>query len=417
LCIAQTNGMLRLYELFATSELPVLEETNTEITNISPSPSDIGNPVAFTFAVSSSGGIPSGYVSVNVGMQSCVGALENGEGNCDLSFNETGIYSVTAVYYGDELFNQSISSSVDHKVRISTDLVMGSYPNPSLIGEPVEFHVTVESPNGVPQGSVSINDGEQSCIAQLYEIMGDDGPIAEGFCSLTFDNVGSHPIDVTYQGDSDFSPSNTTGYQIVQANTVTRITSQSLNPSSPGDQVWVTYSVTSTGGIPTGWVVVTDGNILCTHLLPTDDQSCLFTFNFPGDRTIWAEYQGDDYFNPSVAEIITQTVKAVTITTITKHDPNPSELGEPVSIEFLVETNYWSPIGTVAVRDGMQECSAPLENGSGECTISFSSGGLHHLTATYSGVVSSSRAYQTRWFIRSSRTLQSALLRIPLSHP
>ena len=82
-----------------------------------------------------------------------------------------------------------------------------------------------------------------------------------------------------------------------------------------------------------------------------------------------------------------------TTTVIVNHLPDPSEVGEQVSIFVMVTAeNGISPTGDVTVSDGTDSCTGPLVPGiqgtgpSGlDCVITFTTPGVKTLTATYDG--------------------------------
>jgi hypothetical protein len=76
---------------------------------------------------------------------------------------------------------------------------------------------------------------------------------------------------------------------------------------------------------------------------------------------------------------------APTTTTITADTPNPSNAGDPVTVQFTVSSAAGTPTGTVTVQDGGDTCSGPLSGGAGSCTIRLNTVGSRTLTATYAG--------------------------------
>lgn len=83
----------------------------------------------------------------------------------------------------------------------------------------------------------------------------------------------------------------------------------------------------------------------------------------------------------------TNATKASTTTTITSNTPNPSAVGQAVTISFMVAGAGIGPTGSVTVTaSNGQFCSATLNSGfTGSCSITFTSGGTRTLTARYGG--------------------------------
>jgi Big-like domain-containing protein len=76
---------------------------------------------------------------------------------------------------------------------------------------------------------------------------------------------------------------------------------------------------------------------------------------------------------------------APTTTTITADTPDPSNAGDPVTVQFTVASAAETPTGTVTVQDGGDTCSGTLSGGQGSCSIQLNTVGSRTLTATYAG--------------------------------
>lgn len=76
--------------------------------------------------------------------------------------------------------------------------------------------------------------------------------------------------------------------------TITTVTSDDPDPSTIGQSVVVTYTVTSTGGTPTGNVTVSDGSASCTGTVAAG--SCTLVLTSSGTKTLTATYAGDTKF-------------------------------------------------------------------------------------------------------------------------
>ncbi len=137
-----------------------------------------------------------------------------------------------------------------------------------------------------------------------------------------------------------FGAYNAINYSVNQADTTTTITSDNPDPSVVGEAVTVNYTVAVTApgaGTPTGNVTVTDGTVSCTDTVAAG--SCTLTpdFTTPGAKTLTATYEGDTNFNTSTSVNESHTVnKADTTTTITSDNPDPSVVGEAVTVNYTV---------------------------------------------------------------------------------
>jgi hypothetical protein len=81
----------------------------------------------------------------------------------------------------------------------------------------------------------------------------------------------------------------------------------------------------------------------------------------------------------------TTATRAISKTTIIASSPNPSLVGQGVTVAFTV-TGIGSPTGTVTVSDGTGDsCTAQVPQVSPSCSLSFTTAGAKTLTASYGG--------------------------------
>ena len=82
----------------------------------------------------------------------------------------------------------------------------------------------------------------------------------------------------------------------------------------------------------------------------------------------------------------TLVVKDATTTTITSDAPDPSLVGQLVTVHYAVAAKNVAtpaPTGNVTVSDGVTSCVAPVA--AGTCNLTLTTPGLHSLIATYGG--------------------------------
>src|SRR6185436_18312636 len=97
-----------------------------------------------------------------------------------------------------------------------------------------------------------------------------------------------------------------------------------------------------------------------------------------------ATYAGDGNFNGSVSAAESHTVvKWDTTTSITSDTPDPSVVGQPVTVQYSVTSLGGTPTGNVTVSDGVDSCTATVA--AGQCDITLTTAGAKSLTATYAG--------------------------------
>ena len=149
------------------------------------------------------------------------------------------------------------------------------------------------------------------------------------------------------------------------------------------------YKVTGNvpgGGAPSGNVTVTDGARSCTGTV--DAGQCAITFTTAGAKSLTATYAGDDLYaaSPVSAAVSHQVNRAATTSTITSDDPDPSVVGQAVTVMYSVAADApggGTPTGNVTVSDGTDSCTGTVA--AGQCAITLTTAGSRSLTATYAG--------------------------------
>ena len=264
---------------------------------------------------------------------------------------------------------------VDLAVKAITAISITNYtPSPSTVGEAATVAYTVTAETGTATGNVTVSDGTDSCI----------GTVASGSCSLTKTTAGEKTLTAAYPGAETLHSSTSTSdpHTVNKADTITKITGNSPNPSDLGETIVISYTVTSAGGIPTGLVTITDGSISCTGT--SGEGICKLTLSTAGNKNLIATYSGYANFNPSTSASVAHTVdKADPTTSITSHIPDPSKVNTKFTVTFTVDTAIGTPTGYVNVRDGTDSCTGTLA--AGFCELKPTKIGHKTLTATYAG--------------------------------
>jgi hypothetical protein len=297
---------------FLPSTSPVLEEWINRsglfqshiVLRGSGSPSLVGQAVTFTAYVSSKyGEIPDGDVvdfSTGDGVGLGTGTTQNGQASITTSSLRAGVLTIFAYYEGDDDFNTSFTSQKQIVDKDTTTTAVTASPNPAVYGQAITYTVTVTSRYGTPTGSVRISD-----IGLV--------PLVNGVATITKNLVraGTHDITASYQSDSDFARSTSPVYKevVTPASTTTALVS-SANPSSPGQTVTFTATVTSLAGVnPFGTVTFTAGGSTLGTVSLKDGVANISTASLPeGSTLITATYNGADSFTGSSASL-TQVVQ------------------------------------------------------------------------------------------------------------
>jgi hypothetical protein len=88
------------------------QPTTTTIISDLPDPSYVGEPFTLTFNVTATQEIPTGTITVVGGEGSCTGVLSAGQGNCQITILAAGTYTLTATYYGNEVYDFSRDTEI-----------------------------------------------------------------------------------------------------------------------------------------------------------------------------------------------------------------------------------------------------------------------------------------------------------------
>jgi hypothetical protein len=183
-----------------------------------------------------------------------------------------------------------------------------------------------------------------------------------------------------------FADINVSGSSGLTAST-TSITAHTPNPSTPGQAVAVSVTVSGSGATPNGSVTITGADSNCVLTLSGGSGTCNVVFNSNGTRTLTAMYGGNGTYSGSSSSVSHNVSTATTpsTTTITGHTPNPSIPGQAVAVTVTVGGSGTTPTGTVAITGADGNCTLTLTAGSGTCNVSFNTAGTKTLTASYSG--------------------------------
>ena len=250
---------------------------------------------------------------------------------------------------------------------------------------PTEFMITYDNPDGtisfdgVCDGSTDTNvsavTGDRVNVSINYNF----SAIFPNFLPFLSRTVaGGNPIETT----SSRTLLLTLNIEPPKEETTTIIDSTTPFPSKINEQVLVTVTVSATT-TPTGDVYITGADTNCTITLSGGTGSCYVTFATAGVKSLTASYAGDADHDSSSGSASHQVERALPVVTITSDTPDPSLVTDTVTVTVSVTGTFGMPTGTVTI----QGCAAPIDlvNGTGSCTVNFTSTGKKTLTATYSG--------------------------------
>src|SRR6266404_2069098 len=169
--------------------------------------------------------------------------------------------------------------------------------------------------------------------------------------------------------------------------------SSSLNPSTYGQAVTFTATLTSGLGAPPDGETVTflkGMKVLGTGLLSGGSASVTTSTLPVGTPSIKAVYGGESNFLASTSKVLKQVVNKAMTTTALASSQNPSNFGQSVTFTASVTPQFSGTVkGSVTFYDGTTALkTVALSGGVAKFTTSTLTSGSHSITATYNGSTS-----------------------------
>jgi hypothetical protein len=258
-------------------------------------PSTYKTGVTFTVNVGPIGGItPTGTISLMDGAtQIGAGALSSsGSVQISTAALTAGAHNISAQYSGDSDYSSTTSSTLRQTVnQAAGTLSLATDGTPSNFGSTVHFTATVPSD---ATGTVTFQDGGTTLGTAT---------ITSGTATLAVNALipGTHAIAASWPGDSNYSaPANATTTQVVNKILAVLSVSGAPNPSTYGQIVTTTVTLTGVNGVtPTGTVSISDGVTLLNASVPIVSGTAVFATSSlgAGPHTINVTYNGDSNYN------------------------------------------------------------------------------------------------------------------------
>ena len=371
--------------------------TSTSITGDDPNPSDLGQAVTVRFAVTSAAGTPTGTVTVAAGDgETCAAAVAAGA--CSLTLTQPGTRTLTASYAGDGTFAGS-AATASHEVRTppappsaTTSTVQVERASIEL-GRGTDVVVTVRDAAGSDMENVAVTlsaTGSGNVIDPASATTGKKGEARFQFSST---EAGTKTLTAVAGGvPIAQQPTIVVTPAAPPALALRKQPSDRATSGVPFDrQPELELRAGSGGALAQGGVTVRasvasgGGSLIGATTGVTDGEGRVAFAGLgiagpPGDYTLRFDADG---FTGAVSQTIVLSL-ASTKTSIVSDAPDPSAVGQPVTVQFQVTSSAGTPTGTVSVSSSTGEsCSASVTQGS--CDITFTSPGRPTLTASYSG--------------------------------
>lgn len=267
----------------------------------------------------------------------------------------------------------------------STTVVLNA-PNPSLVGQSVTFTATV-SPTlatGLPTGDVTFTANGVITVVPLDAL---------GEAALTTGQLpaGTNTITAAYSGDAVFLASTGSATQTVNKNASATALVSSINPSTVGNTVIFTATVSPATATGTVRFTVDGGS---TDVPIVAGQASYSTSGLGiGAHVVIATYSGDATYAASTSPTLIQSVGSAlraTTTVVTSNRVPSANLGQSITFTATVRpvTGTGIPTGTVRFTvDGVTVGGVLTLNAQGRATYSTAAlpAGSHNVIATYSG--------------------------------
>jgi uncharacterized delta-60 repeat protein len=272
-------------------------------------------------------------------------ARYNTDGSLDTSFADNGVLRISP---GGHYLDQAIAALIDptdgslwlagdseqRPAAIHLTNMAGSFtasstslavsPNPTGVRDPVTAIASVTSSSGTPTGTVSFyTDGLVLCSNK---------PLSGGSarCDFTSGDAGVATISAVYSGDTTYATSSASVQLRVQGFPNIFVTS-SRNPSTAGESVTFTATLSGSVGTPTGTVDFLDNNVAidgCAGMtLASGVARCTLSTLAVGTHPMSVSYSGDVAYTPATTRGPTQTVNAPTSTSNGQASLTPSSVG------------------------------------------------------------------------------------------
>ncbi|MBB5055739.1 sugar lactone lactonase YvrE [Granulicella aggregans] len=361
----------------------------TTAVHLAPSqnPTNFGQSLTLTAAVTGNGGTPTGSVTFADGGSNVqtVPVNTSGVATYATSTLTDGTHPFTASYSGDNNDLPATSSVLNIQVLQTANLTLTSTsPNPSIARSNVHFVATITALQGIqPTGTITFKDGAT--------VLG-TGLINGG--TATFDtaslSVGTHSIIASYAGDGSTQAITSSAYpQTINAAGTSVALASSASPATFGNLLTFTATATSTAGPLTGTVKFEDnGTTIGSGALSSTGVATFSTSTLAaGSHNIVAAYQGDSNDQPASSSTLVQVVERTSTVTLASSQ-NPLLTLAPVTITATVANGGGAtPTGTVTfLQDSVAVSTVPVTAaGTATLAVTSLSAGTHSFTATYSG--------------------------------
>ena len=369
-----------------------VEPTSTAITS-GANPGLLGNALTLTATIISDDTGRTGTVDFFEGSQtwcSSVPLAANGTAICQIASLSLGIHNFLANYSGDNNNAASQSPVFAETTKQQAALALGVSTSPAVVTSTVMLTVNAVDPVGIPSGTVTFYDGQNSLFTVALDSHGYAGWRTSSL------SVGSHTLTAQYSGDGSnvavTSPA--TVLEINQANTTIVLTSANSNATVGTSVTLQANVVSSSGPTPTGSVQFFDGLTSMGSGVLSGSGFAFITVDalVPGNHNLLAVYHGDADDATSTSTPIVQVIQQIGTGTTLSADAEPLYAGATLHLKALTSllrgaTANGPLTGVITFHEGGYVLgSAPLDaNGGATLPVGVLGVGTHGIIASFSG--------------------------------
>jgi large repetitive protein len=390
---------------FSSSTASLIEVINGDTTSTAltclPNPIDIYGTAQLTATVTSVDGTPTGSVSftdngATLGTQSLLG------GTTTLAYTGAvaGTHNLIATYTPTGSFAASSATCSEVVNPLPTTSTLTVAPATSTYGSPITLTATV-SPAALPAPSTPT--GVVTFLNGATQI--GTGTLAGGVATLASVSLsgGNYTLTCMYGGSSIYAASNCNSVPVVINAAPTALTlSSSANPAIYGNPIAFTVALTVNGRSAGAGNVIHLSIGGQTATLTTNATGSAIYYSYatlaPNSYPVTASFAGNSNLLASSASL-TEVITPASTSTSLIAAPNPGDLNQSVTMTATVSAPSSSDStlegsANVAFYDGATllglapvTANSPLITGSvtASLAVSFSTVGVHNLTAVYQG--------------------------------
>lgn len=337
-------------------------------------PASTGQSIVFTASVPS--GATGAITFMDGGVSLGVVGVSNGQASITSNTLTAGTHLITAVYGGDQSYNDATSTPLAQVVGKGT-------PNlpPPVVSNPTQTYggtetITETVPPGVSGPVTFYNGGNPIGTA----------PIVNGTATITVSNlpVGSNPITASTPGDANNNPATSPATIVTIVKITPVLPAPGVSNATPGPNTPVTITEQVPSGV-SGPITFSNGSTILGTATVVNGVATLTVPSLPlGVNPITASVAATATSNAATSPATNVTVGLTTAAVVLSSSANPAAINQAITFTASVPTGA---TGTIIFHDGATVLGSGSISAAGIATWTTSSlaVGTHPITASYNG--------------------------------